>query len=71
LRFAPITILSVEDRFIGTPAMNAGVPDAVKQLSVLFPYGDFAAAAHRADLAKAWVRARRPRAAAAGVNEAS
>jgi glutamate-1-semialdehyde 2,1-aminomutase len=35
---------SVDDWFIGTTAMNAGIPDAVKQLSVLFPYGDLPAA---------------------------
>jgi glutamate-1-semialdehyde 2,1-aminomutase len=35
---------SVDDWFIGTTAMNAGVPDAVKRLSVPFPYGDLAAA---------------------------
>lgn len=35
---------SVDDWFIGTTAMNAGVPDAVKRLSVSFPYGDLAAA---------------------------
>jgi glutamate-1-semialdehyde 2,1-aminomutase len=35
---------SVDDWFIGTTAMNAGVPNAVKQLSTLFPYGDLATA---------------------------
>jgi glutamate-1-semialdehyde 2,1-aminomutase len=34
---------SVDDWFIGTTAMNAGIPDAVKQLSVSFPYGNLAA----------------------------
>ncbi|MEJ2288056.1 MAG: glutamate-1-semialdehyde 2,1-aminomutase [Deinococcales bacterium] len=34
---------SVDDWFIGTTAMNAGVPSATRDLSVGFPYGDLAA----------------------------
>jgi glutamate-1-semialdehyde 2,1-aminomutase len=32
--------LSVDDWFIGATEMNAGVPDAVQELSLTFPYGD-------------------------------
>ena len=33
---------SVDDWFIGTTALDAGVPDATKRLSRTFPYGDLA-----------------------------
>ena len=35
---------SVDDWFIGTTPMNAGIPEAVSQLTPSFPYGDLAAA---------------------------
>lgn len=35
---------SVDDWFIGTTAVDAGVPQATKDLSITFPYGDLAAA---------------------------
>lgn len=33
---------SVDDWFIGTTPMNAGVPEAVRRLTLTFPYGDLA-----------------------------
>ncbi len=35
---------STDDWFIGTTAMNAGIPEAVRQLTVTFRYGDVASA---------------------------
>ncbi|MFD7027789.1 glutamate-1-semialdehyde 2,1-aminomutase [Streptomyces sp. NPDC059917] len=35
--------LSVDDWFIGTTPMSAGIPDAIRDLTVAFPYGDLAA----------------------------
>ena len=35
--------LSQDDWFIGTTPMGAGIPDAIKQLTLTFPYGDAAA----------------------------
>ena len=35
---------SVDDWFIGTTAMNAGIPEAVRQLTVTFRYNDLASA---------------------------
>jgi glutamate-1-semialdehyde 2,1-aminomutase len=35
---------SVDDWFIGTTAINAGIPDAISQLTLSFPYGDLPAA---------------------------
>lgn len=35
---------STDDWFIGTTAMDAGIPQAIKDLTVDFPYGDLAAA---------------------------
>ncbi|KJS53123.1 glutamate-1-semialdehyde 2,1-aminomutase [Streptomyces rubellomurinus] len=34
---------SVDDWFIGTTPMSAGIPDAISELTVAFPYGDLAA----------------------------
>ncbi|MFD0356330.1 glutamate-1-semialdehyde 2,1-aminomutase [Streptomyces sp. NPDC127110] len=34
---------STDDWFIGTTPMSAGIPDAVNELTVTFPYGDLAA----------------------------
>ena len=34
---------SVDDWFIGTTPMSAGIPDAINELTVMFPYGDLAA----------------------------
>ncbi|MFJ4716354.1 glutamate-1-semialdehyde 2,1-aminomutase [Streptomyces sp. NPDC088785] len=34
---------SVDDWFIGTTPMAAGIPDAINELTVTFPYGDLAA----------------------------
>jgi glutamate-1-semialdehyde 2,1-aminomutase len=36
---------STDDWFIGTTAMHAGIPDAIRQLTVTFRYGDLAGAA--------------------------
>ncbi|MFJ7206478.1 glutamate-1-semialdehyde 2,1-aminomutase [Streptomyces sp. NPDC098789] len=35
--------LSVDDWFIGTTPMSAGIPAAIRELTVAFPYGDLAA----------------------------
>ncbi|WP_353946602.1 glutamate-1-semialdehyde 2,1-aminomutase [Streptomyces sp. HUAS MG91] len=34
---------SVDDWFIGTTPMSSGIPDAINELTVTFPYGDLAA----------------------------
>jgi glutamate-1-semialdehyde 2,1-aminomutase len=36
---------STDDWFIGTTAMNAGIPEAIRQLTLTFRYGDLASAA--------------------------
>lgn len=43
-RCAEHPFFSTDDWFIGTTAMNAGVPEAVRRLTLSFPYGDIEAA---------------------------
>jgi glutamate-1-semialdehyde 2,1-aminomutase len=42
-RCADHPFFSTDDWFIGTTPINAGIPEAVQQLTVTFPYGDLAA----------------------------
>lgn len=41
--------LSQDDWFIGTTPMDAGIPQAVKDLTIVFPYGDLDALRHTLD----------------------
>lgn len=43
-RCADHPFFSTDDWFIGTTPMNAGVPEAIRRLTVTFPYGDIDAA---------------------------
>lgn len=44
-RCADHPFFSTDDWFIGSTAMNAGIPEAVQRLTLIFPYGDLEAAA--------------------------
>ncbi|QKV17943.1 glutamate-1-semialdehyde 2,1-aminomutase [Oricola thermophila] len=48
-RCADHPFFSTDDWFIGTTAMDAGIPEQVKALTLQFPYGDIAAAAELFD----------------------